>query len=335
MANGRMKYPKPLPFPLDRQPFTMEQARKAHISRARSRAPDLQSPNRGIRIPTAADFNLLETCRVHVSLTPDSVISHITAAKLHGLFLPTRFDNSTVLDISRNVGMTPPRRRNVRGHKLVFGPRDIDVLGGVAITSAQRTLIDIAPLLSIDELVIVIDQIVCEHHGTCVRTKFPMIPMSTLSAYIALHSGGRGMRKLNVALLWARIGSDSPPETTLRLIIARSPLPDFEPNIELKDATGKARVAPDLSCEEYKTCAEYDGGHHLTPEQQGKDHDRDYVTKSLGWHQVLINKADMRAGEAVVVTKLARMLVQGGWPDPQNLAGRSLLGRLNTRKDFD
>lgn len=131
-----------------------------------------------------------------------------------------------------------------------------------------------------------------------------------------------------------RVGADSPPETRLRLIIERSPLPKFEPNVEILNPEGTSVVAPDLACEEYKTCAEYDGRHHFTPAQQTKDHDRDFVTASQGWHQVLINKDDMNAGELVVVTKLARMLVRGGWPDPQNLAGQSLLGALNSRRDF-
>ena len=58
------------------------------------------------------------------------------------------------------------------------------------------------------------------------------------------------------------------------------------------------------------------------------------MTASLGWHQVLINNDDFRSGELVVVTKIARMLKLGGWPDPQNLAGSSLQGHLNTRRDF-
>lgn len=114
----------------------------------------------------------------------------------------------------------------------------------------------------------------------------------------------------------------------------RSPLPNFEHNVELRDSYGRGKVGPDLACEEYKTCAEYDGQHHSTPAQQSSDHDRDFVTGSLGWHQVVINRDDMAAGEIVVITKIARMLVAGGWADPQRLAQRSMEGRLNTRWDF-
>ncbi len=215
-----------------------------------------------------------------------------------------------------------------------MGPSDLVIVGGVPVTSVARTLVDIAPLLTIEELVVIADQIVCEHHSKCVPQKVAMVELGALNAYIAQHSGARGMRRLRDAMDLVRVGADSPPETRLRLIIERSPLPKFEPNVEILNPEGTAVVAPDLACEEYKTCAEYDGRHHFTPAQQTKDHDRDFVTASQGWHQVLINKDDMNAGELVVVTKLARMLVRGGWPDPQNLAGQSLLGALNSRRDF-
>ncbi len=239
----------------------------------------------------------------------------------------------TGLDLARRIGEPKPRRAGMRGHLLLFGAGDIVMLQGVPVTSVQRTLEDLAPLLGIDELVDMADQIVCEHHRSFGPPKEAMVPLPRLQTYVALHAGSRGMRRLRAALELVRVGSDSPPETRLRLIIMRSPLPEFETNVEILDESGRGIVAPDLACRKYRTCAEYDGGHHFTPGQQSRDHDRDYITRSVGWHQVPINKDDMKAGERVVVSKIARMLVVAGWPDPQGLAGRSLEGLLNTRKD--
>lgn len=314
-------------------PFTLEQARRAGLSRKRTRGPDLWTPSREIRIPVAAPFNLLDRCRAYAAVTPNSVVSHQTAAVVHGLYLPYRLEKLRALDLARAVGDGPPRRKGVAGHVLDLEPWDVDVLGGVPVTSVQRTLLDLAPLLSVDELVAIADQIVCEHHRSFGREVFPRVSLGELQAYVATHAGARGMGKLREALDLVRVGADSRPETDLRLMIFRSPLPNFEHNVEIKDDAGQGKVGPDLACEEYKTCAEYEGGHHFTPEQQASDHDRNFVTTSLGWHQVIINKEDMKAGEIVVVTKIARMLVAGGWSDPQNLANRSLLGRLHTRKD--
>lgn len=330
-----MRDPEPLPPHLAQRPFTVKQARIAQLPRARTRASDLWTPSRDIRLPTSTSYDLLESCRVHIAATPFSFVSHLTAAKIHGMFLPSRFEPSSPLDLARTPGLQRPRRKYVHGHELMPGPFDVVVVHGVPVTSVQRTLLDIAPLLTVDELVVIGDQIVCAHQQAFGRRKIALVELNVLRAYVAQHSGTRGMRKLRAALELVKVGADSPPETKLRLIITRSPLPDFEPNVHIEDAKGREMVGPDLACKKYKTCAEYGGGHHFSAEQQSKDHDRDFITNALGWYQALINKQDMKAGELVVVTKIARMLVRGGWADSQNLARRSLLGELNTRKDFE
>lgn len=324
----------PLPLHLSGQPFTLDQARSAGLTASRVQGRDLWTPSRAIRLPREGNLQLLDMCRTLTEVTPSSVIGHLTAAKLHGLFLPARLQRPLPVDVAKVDGGCCPRRKGITGHRLTLGRGELVVMGGVPVTSVHRTLLDIAELLDVDDLVAVADQIVCAHDGRCVRLKLPMMELEALRTYIGQHPGARGLRKLLQAMELVRLGADSPPETQLRLIIARSPLPDFEPNRVLTDASGKPVVQPDLSCEKYKTCAEYEGKHHFTPEQQGKDHDRDYLTKELGWNQVLINKDDLRAGEWVVVTKIARMLTLGGWPDPLGLAQRSLLGRLHTRKDI-
>lgn len=292
------------------------------------------TPSREIRLPKSDTFTLLENCRAHTSVTPGSVVSHMTAATIHGLYLPHRFENAHGLHLSKNMGQGRPQRRHVRGHELLLAAGDVVIINGVPTTSVQRTLLDIAPLLLIDELVVVADQVVCEHHYSFAPAKIAMVELGELSGYITQHAGMRGMRKLRAAMELVRVGSDSPPETRLRLLIGRSALPTFECNIELTDSSGNAALVPDLACRKYRTCAEYDGIHHFSPAQQSKDHDRDFVTQSIGWHQVLINNDDMKSGPLVVVTKIARMLVRGGWPDPHNLAKQSLRGELHTRKDF-
>ncbi|MFC8302380.1 endonuclease domain-containing protein [Specibacter sp. NPDC057265] len=328
-----MKTPKPLPVALSRAPFTLETARSLGITGGRVRAADLSVPSRGIRVPKDVPVELLDHCRVLTQITPGGIISHITAAKIYNFHLPRRFDAQSAIDIARHAGQDLPRRRNVKGHELHLGPQDVQNYA-FPITSMLRTLLDIAPLLTVDELVIIMDQLVCEHHRSFGRHVYPRVALDSLKDHIVQHPGNRGVRKLRAAVDLARIGSDSPRETMLRLIIERSTLPRFEHNVEILDSLGRGKVSPDLACKQYRTCAEYDGLHHFTASQQVKDHDRDFITKSLGWHQVLINADDMRAGEQLVIAKLARALKLGGWPDPENLANRSLHGLLPARKDF-
>lgn len=324
----------PLPRHLEKRPFTLEEARRAGLSRKQTRGRDLVTPSRELRFPAAVPSTLMDRCRAYLAVTPEGIISHASAAVLHGLLLPWRLENLPDIDVTRPRGERGVRRKGINGHALRLEPWEVTRVAGIAITTVERTLLDLAPYLGIDELVVIADQVVCEHHRSYGREVYPRVELGRLLRYLSGHSGARGMKRLRAAMDLVRVGSDSPPETNLRLLIMRSPLPNFEHNVEIKDAYGRGKVGPDLACEEYKTCAEYDGRHHFTPAQQSSDHDRDFVTKSLGWHQVLINKDDMEAGELVVVTKIARMLVAGGWKDPQNLAQRSIEGRLNTRWDF-
>lgn len=332
-VNGEMRTPKPLPVHLVGRPFTLAQARRAGVARGRTRASDLSTPYRDIRLPHPAEVSLIERCRAITSVTPTSLISHITAAKLHEFRLPFRYFNMQDIHLSKNFGQGRPQRNRVYGHELSLAATDYAVVRGIPITSVQRTLLDIAPELTLDELVAVADQIVCAHNRSFGPPKLPLVEIAELHSYIAQHRGLRGIRKLVAAMELVRVGSDSAPETRLRLCINRWGLPEFRCNYEIKDAAGNPQVAPDLSCPRYRTCAEYDGGHHLSPEQQAKDHDRNFLTTSLGWHQSVINKNDMGKDGLVAITKIARMLVRGGWDDPQNLARQSLLGQLHVRKD--
>lgn len=316
-------------------PFTLDAARRYGVSPRRMRAGDLWIPSRTIRIPKNAIFSLFDSCRALTAATPHAVISHLTAARLYGFYLPWRLSEQGDFDLAKPAGQARPRRKNVHGRELQLNPCDVGELAGIPITSEQRTLLDISPLLSVDELVAIADQLVCEHHRSFGRQEYPTVPLQTLRAYIAQNRNHRGVRKLDEAMKLVEVGSDSPKETELRLLIGRWHLPVFSHNVEIRDAAGNGKVGPDLANEEYRTCAEYDGDHHFSRAQQTKDHDRNYITASLGWHQILINNEDFKAGERVLITKIARALKLGGWADPQNLAGRSLKGFLNSRKDYD
>ncbi len=333
-VNGEMRTPDPLPLHLVGKPFTLVQALQAGVSRGRTRSPDLWTPCRGIRLPQDVDVTLIDSCRVVTALTPGSLISHITAAKLHEFRLPIRYLNTQDLHLSKNLGQGRPQRKRVYGHELSLAAGDFALVQGIPVTSVQRTLLDIAPELTVDELVVIADQIVCAHNRSFGPPKIPLVEINELKSYISRHRGLRGIRKLMASMELIRVGVDSAPETRLRLCLSRWALPEFLCNFEIEDAAGDPKVAPDLSCPRYRTCAEYDGAHHLSPEQQSKDHDRNFLTAALGWHQAVINKNDMANEGRVAITKIARMLVLGGWDDPQNLAGQSLLGQLYVRKDF-
>lgn len=109
------------------------------------------------------------------------------------------------------------------------------------------------------------------------------------------------------------MGVDSPPETLVRLMVDDGGLPRFNVDWPVQDPTGGVAFWTDLACEEYRVCIEYDGAHHLTPEQQSADARRDAWASELGWAQIKLNKLDLRQGSGWVVAKVAAALRRQGW----------------------
>ncbi|MCC9205471.1 endonuclease domain-containing protein [Arthrobacter sp. zg-Y769] len=267
-----------------------------------------------MRVPKTTTFDLAAGCRPYLELLPDAVISHGTAARLHGLALPRRVAEEPLLHLSRSPACGPPRRRHICGHRLLLASNEVTQVYGLPVTTVARTWLDLAGMLSVEELVIMGDQIVSEHQRTFGTPRRPLVPLEELRDLVKHRSGVPKVRRSREALEYVRVGVDSPPETRLRLMLAKqADLPEFIPNVALLDEYGQPQVWADLGCPEFRTCLEYDGAHHLTPEQQARDHYRDLRTAELGWNQVKISRTDLTQGSSWVAAKVRRGLTMGGW----------------------
>lgn len=316
LRNGGMRPSRPLPPELS-SPFTLSRGLAAGVSAGRLRGSDLQTPSRALRIPLKDEPTLLERCRPHAELLPGAVISHTTAARIHKMVLPRREEADPTLHLSREPSQAVPRRRLVTGHRIALTGREIVAVSGLAVTSVERTWLDLASVLSVDELVVAGDHLVSGHHRPFGPPRFAVIPLAELTAYVNSKKWLPYLQHARDALSLMRVGVDSPPESWLRLLLHHAGMPEFVPNYPLMSAQGYPVVWTDLACERFRTCLEYDGGHHLSPEQQHSDHRRDLLTAEAGWHQVKISKEDMRRGKAAVLTKVQRGLRMGGWtPGP-------------------
>jgi hypothetical protein len=303
---------KPLPAELAARSFTISEGRLSGISPWRAKAKDIHVPSRGIRVPVGPQQSLLDRVRPYTELgTPDTV-SYYSAAAVHAFKLPGR-TRSGLLHLTR-AGSAAPRRKGVIGHRAMLEPADIVILQGVPVTSISRTLLDLAATgaLTLEDLVVIADDLICEH----VRYLHPRtarITLEELQRYTGSRGPVAGLRLLRNSLGLARVGVDSPPETRLRLLFGRSGLPTFEPNYVLLDEQGTP-LWIDLACPEFRLAVEYDGGHHLTPEQQLADALRNERTAGAGWRQLVINKLDVRNGDDWVLMRVRQALRGQGWP---------------------
>ena len=305
-----MRLPAPLPSPLDHRPFTVRESALLGIPYARLRSTDLEIPSRGIRVPRGGQNDLLRRARPFIHLNATSCVSHVTAATLHGIAVPGGVDE--LLHLSRAAGRALTRRDGVVSHRLAFRPDDIIEMDGVPVTSVFRTFLDLGTVLHLDDLIAAGDSIISEHHRHFGSPKIPLIRIADLRSRIERTSKIHGIRAARLAIDLMEPGVDSPPETAVRLMLGRAGLPAFTPNCPVGAEQGQP-VWTDLGCSEYRTCIEYDGGHHLTPEQQQFDARGDQRTREAGWAQVKLNKLDLRNGEQRIVSLVRRALRSQGW----------------------
>ncbi|MER2133549.1 MAG: hypothetical protein ABS910_02580 [Arthrobacter sp.] len=322
-----MRSPKPLP-PSFSAPFLAADALQAGLTAGRLHASDLRIPSRGIRAPREADgddgdgaADLAARARPYLQLLPDAVLSHTSAALLHGIPLPPSYCTEPVLHLARAPEMPACRRKHVRCHRLALSPGDVvHPLPGIRLTSPARTWFDLAGVLPLPALVAAGDWLVSGRGRSFGYPREAVVALEELRAFVDQLLGLPGIRTARVAVDLLRTGVDSPQESYLRLMLQKAGLPEFRPSCPLLDEAGRPVVWADLGCPQFRTCVEYDGAHHLTREQQLRDHNRDLLVRELGWHQVKISSSDMARGSRWVAAKVARGLKLGGWT-PAGSAG--------------
>ncbi len=185
------------------------------------------------------------------------------------------------------------------------------------MTSVERTWLDLAAMLTVDELVVAGDHIVSESRRSFGPPRRAIVSLAELTTYVESKRWLPNLQRSRAALGLVRVGVDSPPESRLRLLLHHAGLPEFVPNFPVMGRNRQPVVWTDLACVGFRTCLEYDGGHHLTPAQQSSDHQRDLATAEAGWVQVKIARDDFRRGREFVVAKVRRGLALGGWrPEP-------------------
>jgi very-short-patch-repair endonuclease len=330
----------PLPEEFEARPFSLTEAASAGIPADRLTASDLHLPSRGIRVPKSAERSLHALARSHTQLDDQTFASLLTAAEIHGVPLPTwaQFtpddggpvtsavepvpwgkksgphfrEPGRLLHLSRSDAGTLPRRRGVAGHRLRIRDGDITMADGLRVTTPARTWVDLGSVLPLQDLIVAGDAIVSEHSRTFGPPRVAMVPLPELRAFVDKANGIHGVRKARIALDSLRVGVDSPPETVLRLMLDDAGLPEFLPNVRVDDILGRP-VWTDLGCARFRICVEYEGLHHLTPEQQSLDAYRDQRVIESGWRQVKINRIDMGHGAGWVVSRVKQALRKQGW----------------------
>jgi len=207
-------------------------------------------------------------------LAPGAFFSHITAAELYGFPLPRSLQNRGDIHVSVVAPQHAPQGRGVIGHRLSSAGPAWEQKGLRALPPPE-TFSQLGLLLTYEELVIVGDFLV--------RRKRPFSTLSSITSTVASANRTPGIRRVRAAVPAIRAKTDSPRETSLRLLLIDAGLPEPAINHHVIHE-GYFVATPDLCYVAEKIAIEYEGDHHRTNRDVYED---DIIRRELleaaGW----------------------------------------------------
>lgn len=279
---------RPAPLPPGLGPsFTTGEATAYNVTPRRLRHPGLQHPTRDLYLANA-DPDLVERATAHLKVLPPgrSAYSHATSSELLGL--PDRRDPHLHVTLPDGVFV---RRRGMTMHRGL-GHRTIWFVHELPVVSPVETWLDLAPIRTLEELVVLGDAILNHQHDLA----------NSLRQTVENHDGARGIRRAREALELLRPGVLSPQETLWRLRFRAAGFPEPELNVAVRDRSGRWLGVGDFVWREKRVVAEYDGDYHFTVEQRRLDQIRRRAMRARDWAVIELNGADNRSPEAALHT---------------------------------
>jgi hypothetical protein len=309
----RMRRKAPLPRQLG-STFGVKAARAAGVTRGRLRAADLRTSFRGARSvedgasadearPDTFDAmrqRIVQRCRDYLPVAPvEFRFSGVTAAVLYGVPLPARVIRSTTLEVAVPLRAQRPRRAGITGRRLATLPDPV-LRQGMPVVPAEQLWLQLASVLSLDELIIAGDYLVKRKHADT--------SMERLHAQVAIAKGAHGTKRAREALPHIRPGVDSPKETELRLLLVRAGLPEPRVGYEVRDAHGYFIGVPDLAYPKERIAIDYEGEVHRLDEQTFLDDiERRERFEDADWRYIRVSKDHLRS-PGTLLQRVARYL---------------------------
>jgi hypothetical protein len=253
--------------------------------------------------------------------TPDAWVSHETAAILCGLGLPPWLGNEPRIHLSKPHSLPRVRRAGIIAHRVRMIPGEVVEIDGIRVTGPARTWLDLAHELPLRYLVAMGDQLIRIPRPELEFRNEPFAYKEGLRLLIRQHPNMKGVEKARLALDEMRVGSDSFPETFLRLAMLDAHLP--EPELQLRlDPDDPRSPAADLGYRKYRIAVQYDGEHHRSREQQSRDNRRDEFFINAGWSYFKPNADDLADGFLDLIARMKQARRSSQNPSSQTTRGQ-------------
>lgn len=264
---------------------------------------DLVRVTHGVWRPAATVHDLAGTVAAVLTICPaGTVVSGVTAARLHGLWLPPGLDGPTEVithcEVPKPADRAGHTRRDIRARRKALLQDEITVLAGIPILSEARTWLDLAEVLGMPDLVAAGD--------SALRGGATLDELCRLTER-ATHR--RGVVRARAALPLLNARSRSRPESHLRYAIVSSGLPVPAVNQAIYSDQGEWLAEPDLSYDDVRFAIEYNGADHAKAHRMGRDITRDVdVQHRGGWRTLTLGAAQVfgRPDQAVALIRQIR-----------------------------
>ncbi|WP_423182015.1 endonuclease domain-containing protein [Arthrobacter sp. NyZ413] len=314
-----MQKPFALPPELLSGPFTLLEARAQGVGLDQIRRAGVAAVSRGLYRPANWDFDLEGAARALSAATPGAWISHVTAARLRCSMLPPWLADSTELHLSKPRSLPGVRRKGVVGHRLIVAEGEVESVDEILMSTRSRTWLDLAKMLPLNDLVCMGDELIRVPRPEFEGRAVPFATIDELRAMVARHPNLQGVVRAREALDLMRVGSDSGPETLLRLAMFDAGIPEPELQIKLRKADPFSPSA-DLGFRQRRVAIQYDGAHHLREAQSLSDRRRDKAFEAAGWTVLVFRKDDLEDGFKEATRKIKKTL-RSAWVDPAVASG--------------
>jgi very-short-patch-repair endonuclease len=169
--------------------------------------------------------------------------------------------------------------------------------GDLRITGPEQTWCDVAPLLSLSELIAAGDYLV--------HWEAPLTTQLALADFLRSRARHRGIVRLRQAIGRLSDRSESPKESELRVVIEDAGLPGLAVNYKIR-TSGGYDYRGDLAFPRRRLIVEYQSAFHETPERFRADMTRISRLEADDYKVMQVNKDDM-VNRAELVSRIRRV----------------------------
>lgn len=180
---------------------------------------------------------------------------------------------------------------------------DIVTVRGLPVTSPEKTFLDLAASVPLEDLVAVGDAMLAAHLGN----------RKLLVERVNIAGPQPGIRTARRAVPMLDERAQSMPESILRVRMIMDRLPPPEPQCLITSTNGRIIAHSDLGFPDYQTAVEHEGRHHAEGDQFSYDTRRYTEISAAGWLILRSSAVDLSSGSHRLLRSVRQTLILRGW----------------------